>query len=249
MVSLQQLKQILILMFAYLIYSMSLEKTDDISHFVPWNSYEAPTNMKPQEWQQLNDKFSTLIQTVNSTNFAVGYQLNNMVEALKTVLNNVGVGNYIILSVGNSTPLSLTDVVVQDVSTLAVTRFSRIDFIVESMNPFIISKVIITPDKQYISSQNVLPKDPLKPNVFRIENCLHQFSPYATSDDAMTLTNVDLNMFQQTMAEKANELVNAQTTNAVPAGSVAQLPAMSLPPAESLDKGIVGAGPLHPIGL
>lgn len=242
------LKSLLILLFAYLIYSMSLER-HDIAHFVPYNSYEVPKNLSDKQWQQLNDKFGTLIQTINTTEYAVGYHLDNMMEALLTVINGTGLGTFTILSVGNSTPLSLTDVLVQDVTTLAVTRFSKVDFIVHANNPFVISKVIITPDKQYISSQNILPKDALQPSVFRIPNCMHQFHPYQTSDDDMKLSPVDVKMFSDTMKEKAQELNSIESQNSIPIGTVAHMSAMALPSADQMNKEIVGAGPLHPIGL
>jgi hypothetical protein len=248
MVWLDQLKPILLLALAYLIYTTMMERKS-LSQFVPYNSFEAPTEMKPKEWQQLNDKFGTLVQLVNTTTFSVAYQLDNMVAALSTVLNNMGIGKFDILSVGSSTPLSLTDVVVQDVNTLAITRFARVDFVVESLNPFVIQKVVISPDKQFTSSQNIVARDILVPNMFRIKNDMHLFSPYKTSDDDMKLTETDVKLFESTMTEKANQMVKMATGNAVPAGSVVSLPAMSLPTASMIDKQVVGAGPLRSIGL
>lgn len=248
MVSLQYLRPLLFLAFAYLIYTISLERKS-ISEFVPHNSFEVPTTLEPKEWQKLNDKFGTLVQVINTTTFAVAYQLDNMIAALSTILNNVGVGKFDILSVGTSSPLTLNDVVVQDVNTLAVTRFKRIDFIVESLNPFIIQKVVITPDKQFLSSQNVLPSEPMAPKLFRINNPLHLFHPFKTSDDEMRLRQEDIKMFQDTMVEKSRELENMATRDAVSAGTVKSIPAMSLPSAAVVSKEIVGAGPLHPIGL
>jgi len=242
------LKPLLVLLFAYLIYTVALDR-HSISEFVPSNSFEVPTTLSPQDWQKLNDKFGTLIQIVNTTTFSVSYQLDNMLAALVTILNNVGVGKFEVLSVGFSTPLTLEDVVIQDVNTLAVTRFKRVDFIVESLNPFIIQRVVITPDKQFIASQNVIPNEPLKPEFFRINNPLHLFNPYKTSDDDMRLTSADVVLFQKTAAEKAKEMEKMASENAVTAGTVKVLQAMSLPTAATVSQEIVGAGPLHPIGL
>lgn len=247
MVWLNQVKTLLVIAFAYLIYTTFLDKS--ISKFVPYNSFEVPQSLSSKEWQQLNDKFGTLIQVVNTTTFSVAYQLNNMTAALLTILNNVGIGSFVILSVGTSSPLTLTDVVIQDVNSLAVTRFARVDFIVESMNPFIISRVVLTPDKQYISSQDVTPRDKLRPNFFRLENELSLFSPYKTSDNSMMLTNVDKQMFLDTITEKDKELANMAESDSVTAGSVAVIPAMNLPTASQVSSEIVGAGILHPVGL
>jgi hypothetical protein len=197
----------------------------------------------------LNDKFGTLVNLVNTTTFSVAYQLDNMIDALSTILNNVGVGKFDILSVGTSTPLTLSDVVIQDVNTLAVTRFKRVDFIVESLNPFIIQKLIITPDKQFIASQNVIARDPNAPAIFRIQNALHLFNPYRTSDDDMNLTKADLALFESTILEKEKEMNKMATSNVVPGGSIKSISAMALPSAAMVSKEIVGAGPLHPIGL
>ena len=243
-----QLQVVLALVLGYLLYTYVQEKRS-ISQFVPYNSFEAPTTLKPEEWQHLNDKFGTLVQLVNTTAFSVTYQLNNMTAALSTILNNMGLGRFDVLSVGDSTPLTLTNVVVQDANTLAVMRFKRVDFIVDSMNPFIIHRMVLTPDEQYISSQKVLPQDKLSPSMFRIDNQLHLFSPYKTSDDDMRLTTVDQDLFNKTMADKALQLNNMATQDAVPVGTVATLPAMSLPTATQVSSEIVGAGPLHPIGL
>lgn len=241
-------KPLLLLALTYFIYT-ELAGRKNISDFVPYNSFEIPTSLSPKDWQKLNDKYGTLVQIVNTTTFNVAYQLDNMLATFSTVLNNVGVGRFDILSVGTSTPLSLLDVVVQDIDTLAVTRFKRVDFIVESMNPFVIQKVLITPDDQFISSQNITPLDPENPNMFRLKNNLHLFYPYRTSDDDMRLTKTDVQLFNKTMNEKNDQLVKMATENTVPAGTVVSVPAMSLPSSNIISKEIVGAGPLHPISL
>lgn len=248
MVNWNRLKPILLLGLACLIYNVMME-TRNLENFVPYNSFEVPTNLTGKEWQTLNDKFGTLVQLVNTTQFSVAFQMEDMINAFATILNNMGVGKFTILSVGGSSPLTLTDVLVQDFNTLAVTRFKRVDFVVEAVNPFVIHKVIITPDPQFLASQNILPRDKLAPSMFRIQNPLRLFYPYPTSDDDMRLTPTDKQLFATTMSEKATQLGTMATQDAVPIGTVATLPAMALPAASEMSKDIVGAGPLHPVGL
>jgi hypothetical protein len=228
---------------------MMERKYTSISNFVPYNAFEVPKKMDQVTWQKLNDKFGQLVQLINTTPFQVAYQLDNITDALTNIINNMGIGKFTILSIGNTDQFTLFDVVIQDIETMAVTRFSRVDFLVESMNPFQIRQVLITPDKQWLSSERVIPNDLLRPDYYRIKNQLHLFSPYATSDDYMRLTTSDNIVFQQTMNEKANELMNMETKDSVPVGTVSSVPSMSLPTADEISKQIVGAGPLHPIGL
>ena len=242
------IKALVLLGFGYLIYYVMMERKQ-LAHFVPSNAFEVPRKMDEETWQKLNDKFGQLVQLINTTPFEMAYNLEDMIGAFVLILNNMGVGKFNVLSVGKSDQFTLLDVVVQDVDTMAVTRFSRVDFVVESMNPFKLRQVLITPDKQWVSSQNVTPTDFLRPDHFRIKNPLHLFNPYETSDDDMRLTPSDGFLFKQTMTEKANIMENMETKNGVPEGAVSSLPAMSLPTVSQINKEIVGAGPLHPIGL
>jgi hypothetical protein len=241
-------KIILLMGLVYIIYCL-VAKNDRLSPFVPSNAFEVPRNVDPATWQKLNDKFGQLIQLVNTTPFQVAHRELDFVGAFGNIINNLGIGKFTVLSVGYNQQFTLRDVVVQDVDTMAVTRFSRVDFIVESTYPFVIRQVIITPDKQWINSQKVLPKDNLKPNFFRLKNPLHLFYPYATSDDDMALGTSDKILFQQTMKEKADALTAMSAQDSVKMGTVVSLPAMQLPTAYQVSSEIVGAGILHPIGL
>lgn len=251
MVAWNRLRPFVLAFVAYVLYTFAVQN-EKVDNFVPFNAFEVPQYLKPQEWQMLNDKFGNLVQLTNTTNFSVATQtgsIEELIKALDRIINSIGTGRFNILSIGSSLPLTLTDVVVQDVDTLAVTKFSRVDFVVESTNPYIIHKVIVTPDPQFVSSQKVVPQDALSPKMFRIKNPLHLFYPYATSDDDMRLTAGDETLFRTTVEEKADQMLSMSSTNAVNAGTVAMIPATTLPTAETISKQIVGAGPLHPIGL
>lgn len=239
MFSLNQLTPVMFLFFAYLLYQMIMNE-GRIDMFVPSNSFEVPQTIKAKDWQVLNDKFGTLVQLVNTTTFDVAYKLDDMVDALNIVLNNSGVGKFNILSVGESQQFTLLNVVVQDVATLAVTKFKRVDFIVESQNPYKIQKVIITPEKEFLSSQNVVPTDKMKPDMFRYMNPLHLPYPYRSSDNEMMVTEDDKVMFEKNMTDKAVMLKTLSKEN--PDSKFGAVPSQNSPL-------IVGAGPLHPLGL
>ena len=232
-------KPLILLTFAFFIYIMMMDGKN-LDKFVPSNSFEIPNSLTTKEFAQINDKFGTLIQSVNRTTFDLGYSLDNILSTFAYILNTMGVGKFTVLSVGETQQFTLLDVVVQDVNTFAITKLKRVDFIVESLNPFKIHKVIITPDSKFIVSQKVAPIDPLKQELFRIQNPLHLFYPYKSSDNEMILTSDDKKLFQEITKEKdviANTVSekNQQVANA-------PIPNISLP------GDIVGVGPLHPIG-
>ncbi len=239
MVSFNQIKPFLAVAFAYFIYQTLIVKKH-LEYFVPSNSFEPPTNLSPEKWQALNDKFGRLIQLVNTTTFDVSYQLDNIIDTFTTILNNVGVGKYVVLSVGETKQFTLMNVLVQDISTLAVTKFARVDFIVASLDPFSIHKVIITPDGEFKTSQTVLPRDPMKPEMFRIQNPLHLFHPHHTSVNEMALTKNDVENFNKKL-ENLNAL-NQTVKNVTVYNANAPVPSQLSPK-------IVGAGPLHPLML
>jgi hypothetical protein len=105
-------------------------------------------------------------------------------EAFTTAINSLGLGVFTVLSVGETQQFTLLDVLVQDVKTMAVMYFKRVDFILESMNPFIVHKIIISPDERFFLS-HVTPTDTLSPSLFRLQNPLHLFYPYRTSENEM----------------------------------------------------------------
>ena len=238
MIGLNQITPLLFIAFAYFLYYLLNSGSDSLSTFVPSNAFEVPTNLKQKDWQVLNEKFGQLMQAVNTTTFNVSYQLDSIIDAFLTIINSVGAGKFTILSVGESQQFTLKNVLIQDIESLAVVRFKRVDFIVESMNPFKIQKVIITPDQQYTSSQNVVPTDPQKPNFFRIQNPLHLFSPYRTSDNEMLITKDDADRFQKEIVDKAVTLKTISAENTTE---------LVKPTPSELSPQIIGAGPLRSI--
>lgn len=176
--------------------------------FVPENMYEIlPESIPPSAWKEVNNKFGTLIQAVNGTAFNSSFELDNTLGVFLEMLNNLGKGKYVILSVGENTQFTFKDVIVQDIETLSVTKFTRVDLVVDSMNPFKFKKVIITPDKYFNSTQNVQGKtDELSNEFFEIKNPLHLFYPYETTDNDMAITPYDMEIFKkEEMLRKMNE--------------------------------------------
>jgi hypothetical protein len=241
---------LLLLSICFLLYKILLEK--NIDRFVPYNSFEVPRDVSDEKWQELNDKFGRLIQVVNSTIFSVAYSLEDMGTAFMEIINHTGIGKFTMLSMGKPEVFTLHDVVIQDIGTLAVTKFTRVDFMVESLNPFKIEKVIITPEKDFVSSQHVRPTSELKPDgLFRIKNSLHLFNPYNTSHREMELTPADRGLFQDALKEKDILLKSytVESQNAPGNPSTDAVIAVSSPVPAQLSPQIVGAGPLHPVGL
>ena len=89
------LKPLILLGFAYLIYHVMMEKRS-LAHFVPSNAFEIPKKLDEATWQKLNDKFGQLVQLVNTTPFAVAYKLDDMMGAFSTIINNMGIGKFIL---------------------------------------------------------------------------------------------------------------------------------------------------------
>ena len=203
-------KIILVLALGFLIYqNFAIDRRLDT--FVPYNAYEAPDpTLNQTQWSKVNDKFGQLIQTVNGMTYSVAYDLENISKSFADILNNSDIGKFNILSIGDTQQFTLLDVIVQEVSTLAVMKFSRVDFIVESLNPFKIQKVNITPDKTFQQTQGITARDLLKSEEFRIINPLHLFSPYQTSDDEMKITLSDQSLFDKELIDKAKALQDLQ---------------------------------------
>jgi hypothetical protein len=170
-----QLKPLLFLVFAYFIYHAISTLGVHHAGFVPYNSFEVPDTIDPKTGMDLYSKFGTIVDTVNSSTFSISYQLKNVIDSFANVLNGLGLGKFRIISVRDSKPFTLESVLIQDELTNKMHLFKRVDFIVDSLDPFKISQIIITPEPQGV--------DPLAPDVFRINNPLHLFYPYKTSDN------------------------------------------------------------------
>lgn len=237
-------RPVIVIVFAFFIYK-AVMSNNLLDTFVPFNAFEAPTTLTASQWQQLNDKFSRLVQAVNTTSYQVSYQLENILDALQNILNSSGQGKFYVLSVEESKQFTLINVIIQDLETMAVMKFSRIDFLVDSIDPYKIQKVILTPDKTFLSSQNVNAKDALQPQMFRIQNPLNLFYPYRTSQNEMIITNDDTKEFEKLLKEKSVSLENMYNK----LDSDGTINKSNLVPAEKLPKDIVGMPPLRPIGL
>jgi hypothetical protein len=136
--------------------------------------------------------------------------MSNTIDTFLDMLNSSNVGKFVILSVGENTQFTFKDVLVQDVETLAVVKFSRVDLVVDPMNPFEFKKVIITPDKQFVSSQNVQGSEEKNNAFFEIKNPLHLFYPYETTDNDMYISKYDEEMFKKEEMLKRLQLKNEE---------------------------------------
>jgi hypothetical protein len=159
---------------------------------------------------EIKNQFDTLIKTINGTHYQVSYEMENIVKSFETILNNSSDkknGSYKILSIDDSKSFTLYGVVLQEIESFFVTRFERVDFIVDSMNPFLIKNVIIELDKNFVSSEFVLPQDDLRDeSMFRIKNQLHLFAPYETSDNEMIKTSDDVAVLKNIIQQKQKQL-------------------------------------------
>jgi len=193
------------LLFAVMLYSWSLQNSKK-ENFVAYNAFEPvnPEMIPPQGFDSFYEKFGTLLQTVNGTSYAVAYHQEDLINTLKDIINSVGIGKFRILSVGDMMPFTLTNVLIQDEKNLAYVKFSRVDFIVSSVKPFVIQKVILLPDETFNASQESFPAALMdKKNLFALDNPLHLFYPYKTSDNDMVLTAQQETDFNAVVAEHA----------------------------------------------
>jgi hypothetical protein len=194
------MKFITVSLVIYGVYSLTMECTRfsdvtmKVENFVPYNTFELPDDLKDGEYKQIYDLFGTVTNIVNSSEYKLSYELGDIQTALVNLLNSLGMGQFNIIAIGKTDQFSFDDVIVQNMNTLEIAKFSRIDFIVDSMNPFVISKVVMIPDPTFNKqNHNILPIDPLSDDsLFRIKNPYHLFYPYETSDNEMKLTENDL---------------------------------------------------------
>ena len=199
---------VLLVSLLYFMWVLIRRESDGgtISKFVPFNATQAPDTLRPNQWKSIRERFGSLIQTVNGRTFAISYQIEDMLSALRAVLNAVAPGKYAILSVGEHQHFALRDVLIQEVETLAMIRFSSIDFVLESMNPFIIQKVVLTLDSSFDNTQDVQPvQSGRDQEFFTLRNPLHLFYPYNTSDNTMVITPTDVQLATDKIAYIAAE--------------------------------------------
>lgn len=197
------LSLVLIICYAYKEYF--IRETFVVAH----NTHSVPrTESSAQKtFQESRQQFGRLVQLVNSTNYKVTYNMENILGAFEAVLNKQDISKYHILSIGDTKPFTLYDVIIQDVQSLATIRFKRVDFMVDSLNPFVIKNVIIHVDPDYTTTQNLMATQELQPDTqFRIKNPLNLFAPYDTTDNENIRTGHDLDELQKIIKEKQEVL-------------------------------------------
>jgi hypothetical protein len=165
------------------------------------------TNIHSKSWTEIQQFFSSLVTSLNNSQYYVRYYVNDFITPLKTILNMFG--NYTIISIGMEKPYILTDVIIQrNDDSMALTKFSRVTFIKDVVNPFYIQKINVIHDNNFVSSQNVQSIDTLSSdNLFRLKNPLNLFYPYSSSDDEMIVTNDDLQLTQLKIDNNTPELL------------------------------------------
>ncbi len=201
-------KLVALLVFGYIAWTLVTRSstTNSIANFVPFNATEAPDPLLPNQWKSVNDRFGTLLQSVNTTSFALSYRMHDMLSALASVLESVAPAKYTVLSVGQQDYFALHDVLIQEVDTLAMAKLARVDFVLQSMNPFLIQKVVFTLDPTYSNSQDIKPVDEMSQHQpFQIRNPLHLFYPYNTSDNSMAISTTDVDIANEKIAYLAAE--------------------------------------------
>ena len=242
---------IILTLAAYALYDMSSSPCQ-ISNFVQYNSSSVPHGTSTiTDYASTAERLYTAINAVNSTNYALSSQMLDMVQTLTNALNATGAGTYAVIALGSSKQFSLFNVVLQETSTFATMTMTRVDFIIESTNPQVITKIVLTPQDTATMSKSgnsVKAQDKLGSTFFEIHNRAGLFAPYPTSDNEMTLTPDDKMLFADVLAEKNTALEALVAENiTVTNGTTVAVPALPLPTV--LATGPVGMGPLRPIGL
>lgn len=177
------LKYAFILTIMY--FSFSVTAKTQPENFVPFNSFNvdlgSSTQESPRSWSDTQDTFVKLIKAVNNTEYHEPYFGVTAVTTFENILNKVNLGKYKVLSVGHNTPYILYDVLIQNIGTFSIKKFSLVKL---TANKREITSVEISEDPLFISSLFVRPTDQLQPDSqFRIKNSLNLFAPFDTSDN------------------------------------------------------------------
>src|SRR6476469_2709977 len=146
-----RLKPLIIVVVIYFVYMMFVKKDSEASESfeaAPYNIYTPPKTdaTDKSHLENFNYTFTKLVKLINDSTFDIPYQLDDLKTPFANLLNTQGLGTYSILSVRQESSVSLIDVLIQDNDTYTVYRFPRVDFIVNSLNPFRIQRIVITPD-------------------------------------------------------------------------------------------------------
>ncbi len=168
--------------------------------FVPFNAFQVPiiTEKDVADWDVVNRRFGTILQLVNGQRFALSYQLQDMTDVFVRVLNGLGLGEFKVVSIGDTKPFTLFDVNVLDTTMGTPFHFDRIDFIVNSVNPFVVERVVTTPSLASAASA----VDPMRPDdLFVLKNPYSLFFPYKTSFNDMAITPAHVAEFTEAHPE------------------------------------------------
>jgi hypothetical protein len=204
MVSLKRCLPVIVLL---LTIQMFIGSRQIYEKFVPFNSFFIP-DKDDLSFSKTQLKFKDLTSLVNTGVYSIPYDLTgDLVPILESILNSFNLGKFHVISVETKKAFVLFSVVVQDIETFALTSFSRVDFQVDSLNPFLLKKVYITPNDTPQFTQFVTPLTPLD-SQFRIKNQLHLFAPYDTSDNEKILSDGDNVLLKNVFTEKDYELRN-----------------------------------------
>lgn len=183
---------VMLAIVAFIVYKIVRCKREN---FVPYNAFEAPatSTLDVNTSELAHAKFGTLVQTINGTQFALSFELESLSVAFETALNQVSLGRYKVLSIGQTLPFSFLNVQVLDKELGEVFQFKRVDFIVSSLSPFVIDKIIVSPvdSEGTVKGVDELSED----STFRIKNPMGLFYPYATSYDETVLSQTAIQSF------------------------------------------------------
>ena len=190
---------------AFLLYGILAKPT--LENFVPYNSYKIPRIDKTDEimWKDVRDRLTQLVNLVNTRKWSLSYDMDKLEETLQQVLDASGLGKIQVTSVGGKSSLSLTDVTAIDKQVMMPFKLDRVDFMVDSMNPFIITQVTITPSPVNVPNPDetiAVFSGAYDNSQFRIKNKLGLFYPYPTSDNDMKITGDVIDKHLEVMKAK-----------------------------------------------
>lgn len=197
------LRPVVALSFIYLIYYTYLKGC-------LYEGFESQSlQFDEKEDKSVPERFEKLVNVINQTTFdlplKMGGDLGELFSKIITLDLVSSVGHFYVVNIGQVQSFSIFDVLLQDVATLSFANFTRVDFIVDSIDPNIIKNVLITPDTTFSSSSFVVPGVATE-SVFQIKNPLHLFAPYSTSDNERIVSDQDTVILKNLIKQKEYEM-------------------------------------------
>ena len=178
------------ILVAWLMYQVWTGGFKDEEAFVPYNSFvvpDEPQTVKTTSEASSEDKTVNLVARVNAATWSLPYNMSDLTSALEEALNSLGLGKFKVSSVGSKGNFSLARVIVMDKESQWPMAFERVDFMLNSLNPFLLDKILITPAMKGQGGPKAL-SETVDNHVFRIKNKLGLFYPYPTSDNDMAIS-------------------------------------------------------------